>query len=82
MRIPWAVLALPVLCATAMADWVTTTVATARGPSAVAVNPVTNRIYVVTPGGNSVTVIDGATNETDTVKTKLNAGAVAVKRYR
>ena len=39
----------------------------AMGPIAVAVNPVTNRIYVANNGSNDVTVIDGATNATTTV---------------
>ena len=43
----------------------TTTVATG-GALFVAVNPVTNQIYVTNGGG--VTVIDGATNNTTTVK--------------
>ena len=37
------------------------------GPSAVAVNPVTNKIYVANYGSNNVTVIDGATNDTTLV---------------
>ena len=32
-----------------------------------AVNPVTNKIYVANYGSNNVTVIDGATNATTTV---------------
>ena len=44
----------------------TTTVA-AGTPYAVAVNPVTNKIYVANTGGSNVTVIDGATNATTTV---------------
>ena len=36
-------------------------------PYAVAVNPVTNKIYVVNYTSNNVTVIDGATNDTTTV---------------
>jgi len=40
----------------------------ARGnlPYAVAVNPVTNKVYVVNYGSSTVTVIDGATNGTTT----------------
>ena len=45
----------------------TTTVAVGAGPIAVAVNPVTNQIYVVNANSNNVTVIDGATNNTTTV---------------
>ena len=32
-----------------------------------AVNPVTNKIYVANHGSDNVTVIDGATNDTTTV---------------
>ena len=38
-----------------------------RSLNAVAVNPVTNKIYVANYGSNNVTVIDGATNATTTV---------------
>ena len=51
----------------ALADWVTTTVPADSNPYAVAVNPVTNKIYVANRASNSVTVIDGATNLTTTV---------------
>ena len=37
-------------------------------PCGVAVNPVTNKIYVANQGSNNVTVIDGATNGTTTVR--------------
>ena len=36
-------------------------------PYAVAVNPVTNTIYMVNQGANNVTVINGLTNSTSTV---------------
>jgi YVTN family beta-propeller protein len=39
----------------------------ANDPSAVAVNPVTNKIYVANFSSNNVTVIDGSTNLTTTV---------------
>jgi len=42
-------------------------VATGSHPVTVAVNPVTNKIYVTNWGSNSLTVIDGATNGTTTV---------------
>ncbi len=45
----------------------TTTVGAGNAPGAVAVNPVTNKIYVANEGSNNVTVIDGATNNTTTV---------------
>ena len=43
-------------------------------PTAVAVNPVTNKIYVANQYSDNVTVIDGATNATTTVP----AGTVPV----
>jgi YVTN family beta-propeller protein len=64
----------------------TTTVSAGTGPSAVAVNPVTDQIYVAncgsacagTGGLGTVTVIDGATNATTTVTAEAGASAVAV----
>jgi len=38
---------------------VTATIAVGVNPVAVAVNPITDRIYVVNSGSNNVTVIDG-----------------------
>ena len=51
----------------ARADTETTTVPTGTAPGAVAVNPVTNKIYVGNRSSGNVTVIDGATNATTTV---------------
>ena len=45
----------------------TTTVAAGIYPDAVAVNPVTNKIYVTNRGSDNVTVIDGSDNSTTTV---------------
>ncbi|MGB7897965.1 MAG: YncE family protein, partial [Candidatus Sulfotelmatobacter sp.] len=45
----------------------TTTVAVGSYPQAVAVNSVTNQIYVTNLNSSNVTVIDGATNNTTTV---------------
>src|SRR5690606_33297660 len=39
------------------------TVGVGNGPYGVAVNPVTNLVYVANSGGSSVSVIDGGTNE-------------------
>ncbi|UCG43859.1 MAG: hypothetical protein JSU73_04370, partial [candidate division WOR-3 bacterium] len=70
---------LPVLLAgTAMADWVTGTVAAGDRPYAVAVNPVTNKVYVANREGGNVTVIDGATHDTLTVAAGSQPCAVAV----
>jgi YVTN family beta-propeller protein len=44
----------------------------------VAVNPVTNKVYVVSEGSNDVTVIDGATNTATTVSAGTQPAAVAV----
>jgi YVTN family beta-propeller protein len=72
-----AVLLLTV-AAVAQADWVTTTVTAGSNPYAVAVNPVTNRIYVTNSNSSNVTVIDGATNATTTVPAGSQPLAVAV----
>ncbi|MBU1355695.1 MAG: T9SS type A sorting domain-containing protein, partial [Candidatus Edwardsbacteria bacterium] len=56
----------------------TTTVAAGNAPNAVAVNPVTNKIYVANRSSNNVTVIDGATNGTTTVAAGNAPNAVAV----
>jgi len=53
-------------------------VAAGDEPGAVAVNPVTNKIYVANAGSNNVTVIDGATNATTLVPTGTNPIAIAV----
>jgi YVTN family beta-propeller protein len=47
-------------------------------PVQVAVNPVTNRIYVSNQNSSSVTVIDGATNQTTTVPVGVGPGGLAV----
>jgi YVTN family beta-propeller protein len=56
----------------------TTTVAAAPIPAAVAVNPVTDKIYVANFGSANVTVIDGITESTTTVAAGANPSAVAV----
>ncbi|MFM7293962.1 MAG: YncE family protein, partial [Burkholderiales bacterium] len=62
----------------ALAQSVTATITSGTSPSAVAVNPVTNKIYVANNGSNNVTVIDGATNTTTTVAVGTTPWAVAV----
>ena len=49
---------------TVWADIVTTTVPAGNAPYAAAVNPVTNKVYVVNYGSDNVTVVDGATSDT------------------
>jgi YVTN family beta-propeller protein len=49
-----------------------------RFPTAVAVNPATNQIYVVNFSSNNVTVIDGDTNQTTTVAVGNYPRAVAI----
>src|SRR6266704_2192186 len=56
-----------------------TTVLNAGGcPLGVAVNPVTNKIYVANNCSNNVTVIDGATNSSTAVNAGPSPSAVAV----
>ncbi|MCA2998606.1 MAG: choice-of-anchor D domain-containing protein [Rhodocyclaceae bacterium] len=54
------------------------TIAVGPLPSAIAVNPETNKIYVANYGSNNVTVIDGATNTTANVTVGTNPSAIAV----
>jgi YVTN family beta-propeller protein len=63
----------------AHAQNVTASVHVGTGPKSVALNPVTNRIYVANYNSNNVTVIDGATNTTlITVATGAGPSQVAV----
>src|SRR5271154_2269259 len=63
----------------AFAQSVTATLVVGSSPAAVAVNPVTDTIYVVNSSGNSVSVINGATNSViATVNTGSNPVALAV----
>src|SRR5204863_3519406 len=55
-----------------------TTLTAGTSPFAVAVNPVTNKIYVANTGSGSVTVIDGASNTASTVGVGSGPIAVAV----
>jgi YVTN family beta-propeller protein len=52
--------------------------AAGQDPSAIAVNPATNRIYVANESSNSVTVIDGATHATQTVAVGQRPQHIAV----
>ncbi|MBI5032265.1 MAG: YncE family protein [Chloroflexi bacterium] len=63
---------------TARADTATTTIGVGSTPYAVAVNSVTNKIYVANILSANVTVIDGATNATQTVSVGTIPRAVAV----
>jgi YVTN family beta-propeller protein len=47
-------------------------------PQVAAVNPVTNKIYVINVYDNTVTIVDGATNSTSTVPVGLQPWAIAV----
>ena len=58
---------------------VTATIGVGSYPLGVAVNPTTNLIYVTNAGGNSVSVISGATNAvTATIGVGSNPHGVAV----
>jgi YVTN family beta-propeller protein len=64
---------------TARAQAVTATVPTAPNPYAMAVNTVTNKVYVVSNSGSgSVTVVDGATNAASTVPVGASPMAIDV----
>src|ERR1700685_2625878 len=54
------------------------TVPVGSTPVAVAVNPVTHKVYVVNHGSNSVTIMDGVTRATSTVSVEDRPEAVAV----
>jgi YVTN family beta-propeller protein len=56
----------------------TTVVPTGVAPGAIAVNPVTNKVYVANTGENTVTVIDGVTDATSTVDIGVPPTFVAV----
>lgn len=62
----------------AAAQMVTSTLTVGSSPGAVAVNPVTNKIYVANHGDGTVTVIDGVTNTTATVIVGSSPSALAV----
>jgi DNA-binding beta-propeller fold protein YncE len=77
---------LGVMVLPAVAQVVVATVPAGIGPYTLAVNPVTNKIYVTTPCGSdptcfsagTVTVIDGVTNNTITVNAGVAPWAIAV----
>ncbi|WP_239287977.1 YncE family protein [Candidatus Nitrotoga sp. 1052] len=56
----------------------TSTVAVSGYTETLAVNTVTNKIYVLHPTNNTVTVIDGATNTTSTLATGITPLAIAL----
>jgi len=78
LRAYWAVAFLTLSAAGLRAQTVTTTVAAGAQPYAVAVNPVTNKIYVANTNSNNVTVIGGASNAVTTVAAGTKPYAVAV----
>ena len=75
--LPVVLLALCAVVTYARANQLTATITIGVSPTAAAVNPVTNKIYVTHAGG-TVTVIDGATTITSGVSTGFSPGAVAV----
>ena len=56
----------------------TVTLSVGTTPIALAVNPVTNQIYVVNWDGGTVTVIDGATNGATTISVGSKPIALAI----
>src|SRR6266849_1731386 len=61
-----------------LAQTVTTTVTAGTGPASVAVNTVTNKVYVANVTSSTVKVIDGDTNTTTTVAAGTTPESVAV----
>jgi len=55
-----------------------TTITAGSYPVAIAINPVTNKIYVANQNSNNVTVIDGATYNTNTIMAGAAPNAIAV----
>src|SRR5437764_3169342 len=78
----WASLFLTLFCwkggQSVKADTSIGNVAAGTQPNAVAVNPVTNKIYVANYLSNNVTVIDGTNNSTSTVAAGTKPCAVGV----
>jgi DNA-binding beta-propeller fold protein YncE len=75
------VLAVALLLAWPASAWsqaVTATISVGTAPEAVAVNTVTNKIYVANYLSANVTIVDGTTNSTTTVPATLHPRAVAV----
>src|ERR1700712_1180829 len=84
-RIGQVLVAVAVLCVgliafppIAEAQSVTSSLITGSTPYAVAVNPVTNKVYVANENSGTVTVIDGATNTTTAVAVEGTPHALAV----
>jgi len=67
-----------VVATPAPAQTLLTSVATGSYPIAVAVNAVTNKVYVANQNSNNVTIIDGVTNNTATVAVGAGPDAIAV----
>ena len=57
---------------------VTATVAAGTTPNAIAINPTSNKIYVVNTGSGNVSVIDGNTNSVSTIGAGTNPTALAI----
>src|SRR5690242_8624064 len=66
-----------VMCSSAGAQTVVTTVGVGTAPKAAVVNPATNKIYVANSGSASVTVIDGTTMAGTPVAVGTNPTALA-----
>lgn len=66
------------ICCPAQTLLTTVTTGYDSNPVAIAINPVTNRVYVANQNSSNVTVINGATNQTATVLTGAAPAALAV----
>jgi YVTN family beta-propeller protein len=80
-RILWVAVLVAVLFLVpwrAAAQTLTGVVPVGTTPTAMAANPVTNKIYVANKDNNNVTVVDGATNATSTINAGTLPFAVAL----
>lgn len=83
-RLPWGLCTAAALLLSlfsvspAWAQHLQATVPTGFNPEAVAVNPVTNTIYVASRFNGAITIIDGSSNATRSAVTNLGSVAVAV----
>jgi YVTN family beta-propeller protein len=57
------------------------TIQAGLNPTALAINPITNKTYVANSGGSTVTVIDGATDQTTSITVGGHPAALGVNPY-
>jgi YVTN family beta-propeller protein len=78
MRLVFLAVLVASIAGVADAEYVVDSVTTGNGPVAMAVNPITNRIYVANVNSSDITVVDGATDSAFQVSADSEPWAVAV----